>query len=222
LVEILGPETRVVVKYDRSHLRLLGAFHTETRTEPSHEELERVARASGLKLGIVDSLPTVASIKRSLETLRGHEQEGWVVQFKDGSRRKFKGENYLALHRSRSDVTPLRIWQILASCPKVDEAEATLREHAQLMPEEHFKDAMDMGRQLLIQHQALQQSLERDIAETAGLSDKHLGKAISQPNRFDVEFSLPAKARGLLFLTRNRPDDVNLWKYLKPKPKTNL
>jgi len=216
LVEILGPDTRVVVKYADPHLRLLGAYHTEKRVEPPLARLREVAAAAKFAVGFRDGFGDVEAVKSSLDDLKGHLQEGWVVQFEDGSRRKFKGKSYIMLHRMRSDITPTRIWQILATCKTVADAKATIKEHANTMPEEHYDNVMDMSWKMIAEVEALEAQLDQDIAATKDMDARELGQTIKRPHGF--EFALPTRVRSVLFTVRNRPrHEVTLWKFIQPK-----
>jgi len=219
LVEILGPDNRIVVKYDTSHIRLLGAYHTERRVEPSIENLRKVAAAANFELGFHDKFGgDIAAIKESLDEIKGHEQEGWVVQFKDGSRRKFKGQSYIMLHRSKSDVTPTRVWQILSTCKTVAEARATIDEHANTIPEEHYDDLIAMAAKIISSVEEIGAQLNADVEATKAMDARELGLTIKKPE--DFRFELPAGARHLLFAARNKPwDQAALWKFVQPKRK---
>lgn len=222
LVEILGAETRVVVRYEDSRLTLLSAFDIRSGQEQSRDVLEGIVSAtSGLHLITRrDDLSTVEDVKRTLTTMDGHAQEGWVVQFQDGSRRKFKGESYLALHRLLSDVTPKRIWAVMSCCPDSSTSMATLQEQANLMPEEHYADAMSIGAELLAEFRVLEDSLRKDLAaiEEHSMTDREVGLCIKKPNECDFEFSLPLKARGLIFCARmGKNMGQEIWRNLQPK-----
>jgi RNA ligase len=222
LMEILGAETRVVVKYEDTRLTLLSAFDTRTGQEQPRDVLEGIVSAApGLHLiRRRDDLVTVEDIKRTLTEIDGHTQEGWVVQFQDGSRRKFKGDSYLALHRLLSDVTPKRIWAVMSCCPDASTSMATLQQQANLMPEEHYADAMNIGEELLGQFRDLEEALRTDLAaiEEHNMTDREVGLCIKKPQECDFEFSLPPKARGLIFSVRAGKNVCQeIWKNLQPK-----
>lgn len=222
LLEILGDETRVVVRYENTRLTLLSAYDTQTGQEQSRDTLEDiVANAPGLYLiGRREDLQSVEDVQRTLADMDGHQQEGWVVQFQDGSRRKFKGASYLALHKLLSDVTPRRIWGVLSCCPDSSTSLATLEEQANLMPEEHYSDAMNIGRDLLDQFRVLEEALQHDLAaiEAHHMTDREIGLCIKKPQECDFEFALPPKARGLIFSVRaGKEVGSEIWRNLCPK-----
>ena len=133
---------------------------------------------------------------------------------------------YLAMHRTLSGVTPLRIWEVLATSGRVDmdagwmlEMLEMLREHANLLPEEHFAEAVRMGEGFLERFQELQRALTADLEATRRLelSDKVLALGIKRPEHAEFQFELPPKARPLLFVARkNQPVAQALWRMLRP------
>lgn len=100
LLEAVYPENRIVVDYgDREELYLLGMRHRGDGRYAPLEFVRYVAGECGFRVPCVyDELDTVDGIRRALDGLTGNE-EGFVAVFHDGSRFKFKGEEYLRLHR---------------------------------------------------------------------------------------------------------------------------
>lgn len=100
LLEAVYPENRNVVDYgDRSDLYLLGMRHRGDGRYAPWEFVQYVAGECGFRVPVAyDELDTVDGIRRALDGLTGNE-EGFVAVFRDGSRFKFKGAEYLRLHR---------------------------------------------------------------------------------------------------------------------------
>lgn len=104
LVEIIYPENRIVVDYSgEEKLVLLSAFNKSGSELPiggtvfKHKAKEY-------------TLSSVPEILAKLKELSFNE-EGYVVRFQDGTRVKFKGEEYVKMHRIISGMSPLVLWE---------------------------------------------------------------------------------------------------------------
>lgn len=107
LLEAVYPENRIVVDYgDRSELYLLGMRHRGDGRYAPWEFVRYVAGECGFRVPCVyDELDTVDGIRAALDGLTANE-EGFVAVFHDGSRFKFKGAEYLRLHRLIAGLSP--------------------------------------------------------------------------------------------------------------------
>lgn len=104
LVEIIYPENRIVVDYQGlESLTLLAAYdHLGTEVNiahPFHHEANSAYAHT-----------SVAEIQEELKTLSFND-EGYVVKFADGTRAKFKGDEYVKMHRIISGMSPLVLWE---------------------------------------------------------------------------------------------------------------
>ena len=114
--EILHPKRIVVDNSGRHGLVLLAAVHIETGLEVDRTLLEAFGRI--YRWPVVDVHPTtnMAEITNTAKVLKGVEQEGFVAHYpKSGVRVKVKGEDYCKIHRVVTNLTDLRIWEIMAS-----------------------------------------------------------------------------------------------------------
>ena len=104
MFEIIYPENRVVVDYgDTEDLILLAARSIGSGRYMPYHELREMADRLGFNL-----VPFYAHNVRTLieEQKRiDYNQEGWVAYFEDGSIFKFKGEQYMELHKSIMGLT---------------------------------------------------------------------------------------------------------------------
>lgn len=100
LFEIIYPENRVVVDYgDREDLVLLAARNRFSGEYlPFYPDLIELSEQFGFSLPKVYSFNSVSDILAATGII-GSNQEGWVAEFSDGSRWKFKGDRYLELHK---------------------------------------------------------------------------------------------------------------------------
>lgn len=100
LFEIIYPENRIVIDYKGfSGLVLLAARHIETGTYVPRGILEEVASEIGVpvvKRHAIDSVDDLLAFVSMLDAT----QEGFVAEFSDGSRFKFKGEEYCKLAKA--------------------------------------------------------------------------------------------------------------------------
>lgn len=100
LFEIVYPENRVVVDYrGREALVLLAARNRYTGAYlPFFPDVYELGTKYGLPLPKVHSFNNITEIIERTGSLDISE-EGYVVEFSDGTRWKFKGDKYLELHR---------------------------------------------------------------------------------------------------------------------------
>lgn len=221
LVEIICPESRVVVSYDRDHLHMLGAYDIHSKQQLPRDLLQQLASVGGFAL--VKRLPfqSMAEICQALPALKGSEAEGFVGLFETGHRRKFKGDDYLALHRVASDISYRRIFDVMAVAPTVDEAVASVAHLANLLPEEHTKTIVGWATWIRDLHVSLSRRLDEAVALTAALDDRTLGLKLRDRDLSDLPLSLD-EATSLLFVSRKsasgRVVSDKKWKLLRRLP----
>ena len=141
LFEIIYPENRIVVDYAGvEKLVMLAVISTQSGVEyeltnsryDSYQEAKRY------------DFDSISEVLAKLKTLPFNE-EGYVVQFEDGSRAKFKGDEYVEMHRLISGLSPLTLWErmengivpaeFLATIP--EEFRDRYEEIAEILTEEH-------------------------------------------------------------------------------------
>ena len=100
LFEIIYPENRVIVDYKgRADLVLLAARNRFTGAYlPFFPDVERIAQTYGFPLPKVYSFRDLKEILALVGQL-SKDEEGFVVEFSDGQRFKFKGDRYAELHK---------------------------------------------------------------------------------------------------------------------------
>jgi len=100
LFEIIYPENRVIVDYGgRADLVLIAARNRFTGDYlPFFPDLKLIADQYHFPLPKVFSFDSIADVIAQTGKLNADE-EGFVVEFSDGQRFKFKGDKYLELHR---------------------------------------------------------------------------------------------------------------------------
>lgn len=105
LVEIIYPENRVVVDYGSFEgLIQIGTYETSTGRE---------IYTSGSPFDDSASIAyfnNIEELQSYIKTLT-YNEEGYVVRFSDGTRVKFKGDEYLKMHRIVTRLSPLVLWE---------------------------------------------------------------------------------------------------------------
>jgi RNA ligase len=111
LFEIIYKENRVVCHCgDEEKLVLLAAFNTDNGRETPYAELKSLAERTGFEcVERYDGINDLSKIKGMIED----NQEGFVIRYSDGKRRKVKGEEYVRLHRVLTAFSNLDIWDCL-------------------------------------------------------------------------------------------------------------
>lgn len=99
LFEIIYPDNRIVIDYGkREDLVLLAIRSRANGRYVDHSVVKEFAGEFGFNTPdylYVDSVETVAKMTADIDA----NHEGWVVEMSDGSRWKFKGEQYKQLHK---------------------------------------------------------------------------------------------------------------------------
>ncbi len=197
LLEAISPVSRIVVRYPQDELVLLAAYKADGY-ELSDAELDAVAEACGRRVAVrhtfTEDVPGIMAFAKSLPA----SQEGFVLRFggipdgPGGLRLKVKGDEYRRLHRLISEVTPLGIWNVLASGDDIDAARAKL-------PED-FAGDFDRIRRILEGRLAGVLREAADAAQaTRNLSDKEVGLRLA---------GMTPTARRLVFPYRKNNGDV--------------
>lgn len=115
LFEIVYPANRVVVDYgDDQKLVLLTMRDRFDGQYASWIETKLVADYYGFETPRMFTFNSVDEILAALKVITANH-EGWVVEFADGQRFKFKGEEYLKLHRLISGLSFKSVLEAVAS-----------------------------------------------------------------------------------------------------------
>lgn len=113
MFEAIYPENRVVVHYgDRAELVLLGVRDIYTGVFKNRVELDVLAafmKVSQPKLFTFSHTDEIFAAAKAITA----SEEGWVVEFDDHSRLKFKGEAYILAHRVMTSVTFNRVLEAI-------------------------------------------------------------------------------------------------------------
>jgi RNA ligase len=113
LVEICGPDNRIVLCYDENQLVALGSIYVPTgEFVPPHYAPKRTMRDL-------------------LRDLSRENAEGWVVWLSNTKAMKIKQADYVELHRMVSNLTKKEVWRQLSA--------GTYETYVKQLPDELFK-----------------------------------------------------------------------------------
>ncbi|MCD6436056.1 MAG: hypothetical protein J7L15_06670 [Clostridiales bacterium] len=169
LVEIVYPENRIVISYDKEGLFLLSMFDDMGYEYPM-PLIKAVAEKAGFfspKVYNFDSLDKVVNDAKGLD----FNHEGYVLRFKSGVRVKVKGDEYCRIHKLISYCTPLAIWELLLN------KENTIQVKNDL-PEELRKDFNSIVSILEFQLKDFMDEIEDIYEKTKHMDNKELGLKI--------------------------------------------
>lgn len=110
LAEIIYPENRIIVDYGSQEKLALLAIFDKDGDEISIDLMRlRIPFEIAPRYHDFKSLQQVVDEQARLDKM----EEGFVVRFKDGTRAKFKGLEYLKIARLLSELTPLNFWKAM-------------------------------------------------------------------------------------------------------------
>lgn len=177
LFEVIYPENRIVVDYkDTTDIRLTAIFHTE-----SGEELMVNYGNNLLPTCNKYEFTSIQEVIVKLDTLP-YNEEGYVVRFSNGERVKFKGKEYVEMHRIVTNTSPLSLWENMSN-GKVD------RKLLESIPEEFSARYVDIAKQLEKRYKELLNEATdttKSIALICNNDRKEIGLYLS---RNEVEYS---------------------------------
>lgn len=188
LAEAIGPENRIIVRYETSAMVMLAAYGPDG-FELTSDAVGQTAAALGWRMARREPFASLEEAAAHAETLPESE-EGYVIRFASGLRLKAKGNAYRRVHALIERVTPLGLWDLLVAG---DDLAATRRH----VPEEFWWDFDEIARLLRATLDARVAAITAAAAETAHLSDKELGLALP---------TLPPEVARFMFAARRRPD----------------
>jgi RNA ligase len=150
LFEIIYPSNKIVCDYKgKRELVLLAAFRYKSAFdldigyEFPREWLYRFSETYGIP--IVEKLNYTIDEMIALQKTLPKDKEGFVVRFPNGLRVKFKGEEYLRIHKLATECSPLSVWENM-KYGKVP-LEVTMN-----IPEEYLEEFKEIEKQLISQY----------------------------------------------------------------------
>lgn len=184
LAELVSPDNRIVVAYDKPELVMLAAYE-ESGSELGYDAIIEVAAALGWRAAARHAFASIDELIAHTALLP-RTAEGFVVRFADGTRLKLKGGEYRRIHALISNCTPLAMWEAMAAR---DDLLAIKRD----LPEEFWADFDDIMRLLGGRYEAIVGQVAETAQKVANLSDKEVGLSLA---------TFPAEVRPLIFAWR--------------------
>lgn len=132
LFEIIYPTNKIVIDYEGwSGLVLLAIRDRFTGNYMSHKITKTIAKKFGFRLPKQFYFSSSVDIIEEARTLPGNN-EGWVAEFEDGQRFKFKGAEYVKLHKIINKFT----FKLVLEHHK----EGTIEQLKRALPDEFHKE----------------------------------------------------------------------------------
>jgi RNA ligase len=221
IFEIIYPENKIVVDYQgKRQLLLLSAFNRKTGEELPRSEVEYISNL--FLFPIVQQYRLTIAEMIELQKTLPKDREGFVVRFQSGLRVKFKGQEYLRIHRIVSGITPLNIWREMVDGQLPDEYKKLIPE--ELLPDVeivedalklHFlKVTLDIGTEIGVNFPGISMAgdLTREDKVLIGTRVKELGNTLKHAGAVWPVFTKNDKAldkyiKGQIRPTSNRIND---------------
>ncbi len=177
IFELVSPETRVLIKYDRTALYHIGTRHNLTGKEREEDIGIQKPRSFPLQ-SLQDCLNAAAALNPPCAVSEDVEQEGFVVVDKDWHRVKIKSPDYIMMHRMRqvSTLSKHDCVDLLLHDPQ--HLADLCRENPPLVPLSKFYDYHLAELQLVADKMALlarnlYREYDKDRRAVAGIISRH-------------------------------------------------
>lgn len=210
--EIIYPDNRIVVDYgDKDDLVLLGARNKRTGASATREQLN-AAGWTGPQVKVYEYESFSEVLETSEKGIAG--EEGFVVHFTDHDKRvKIKFEEYLRLHRSLSNLTPLRVYENMRAGEKLSDNPD--------FPDEFYEDVEKTEKKFEETHQNNLNDVQSAHDEVkASLPENYSRKEFAMAAQKVERSSFQGrKLFSLLMLKENSQDerlDDAIWDQMKP------
>ena len=205
LFEAIYPENKIIVNYKGfSGLVLLSCIRIKDGQEMSYNDVRAEAERLDVPLVKRYQFKTMDELVLAVKKIKGTEQEGFVVRFKNGLRVKVKSEDYLRLFKIIKCFTPLAVYETMVEG-------AVPREYLAQIPEE-LRGTADEYRD------KLQKAYADKKNEIMGVYDSLAGKGLDNQKDFALYVMQNHKAiSGALFaLKRGFSVDSFIMREIKP------
>lgn len=188
LFEIVGPDNRIVLSYEKSETVPLGAIHIATGEYMPHHTFDTAVR-------------TFDDVIRDLSR---ENAEGWVVWLSPRKAVKIKQADYIELHRVVTGLNRKTIWRTLQ--------DGTFRDLVVQLPDELFAWAEEVAGELLREYSAINAEAESWYVE---LTKQFLPDRKAQA--MWINGTVPGDFRGMVFaILDGKPLDKAIWAIVEP------
>jgi RNA ligase len=218
LFEIIYPQNRIVCHYGSDEkLVLLAAIKTDNGRETPYDELKSVAERTGFEcVKRYDGIKDLAKIKEMI----GDNQEGFVIRYSDGKRRKVKGEEYVRLHKLMTAFSNLDIWDCLRKG-------TDYRKLMENIPDEYDQWIREIEKELISKYTFIDSVIKYEYEEIIKRmklprpsEEEYLDRNSPLVKSYNKEFYELVKdnpIRNFLFSLHNRMEySDDIWKQIRP------
>jgi RNA ligase len=183
LFEYCSDWNRIVVRYDKERLILLGMVDNTTGNELSIDVLR--SDFFQKEMGFLDVVKKYDGISdyTTLKGMIGNNEEGFVIRFSNGDRMKIKGEEYLRLHKIMTEVSTKSVWEILSNG---DDMEGLLKD----VPDEFYFKIREYETELLGEYNKIEFNCLVLLSEFGHLDKKEYADAVIHNEYSSVLFSM--------------------------------
>lgn len=111
MCEWTAPDNRVVLKYERPELVLIGARYLLSGADLAYDSLRIISDVTGLRVVPAVAAPSLEALVDQAKTMQGCE--GWVIRWPGGFRVKVKTADYVRLHRLFTGFSAQRVYETM-------------------------------------------------------------------------------------------------------------
>jgi RNA ligase len=219
LFEIIYPQNRIVCDYGPDEkLVMLAAINTQTGRETPYEELKALCDSLGFEC--VKRYDGIRDL-RTIKSLIGHNQEGFVLKFPDGTRIKVKGEEYVRLHKIMTNFSNLDIWDCLRNGTDYRKLMVDIPdeydEWVRRIEEELVSNYMFIESVIKSEHSLVTKRMTRPRPSEEEYLDRN-SKVVKEYNREFYELVKDSPIKHYLFSANNGSDySQEIWKQIRPE-----
>ena len=153
LFEGIYPANRIVVDYgDFDGLKFIGAFSRYFEKEVTDDVMPYISTFFPFAKPHYLSFQEIVDICST--SLKGVEQEGFVVRYSNGLRVKIKGEDYKSIHRIVTNATPLSVWESLAVSTSLNDIPSIKKDYLESIPDEFLPKILNWETELKSQYKS--------------------------------------------------------------------
>ena len=155
LAEIIYPENKIIVDYKgQKKLVLLAAFDRDTCEEIHPDKVAQYAQIMFMEMA--KSYDYTIEQMIALQKTLPKDEEGFVVRFENGLRVKIKGEEYLRIAKTISQMSPISFWESM-------ENGIVKREYLTQLPEEFRQEFEPIVKELEDQYKNIANEIQSDL-----------------------------------------------------------
>lgn len=207
LVEIVYPENKIVVSYEKKFVTFLSIFYKDEELDWNESKI--LLKIFGVKdENIVETKSFATLNPKIVESLKKENiknKEGYVVRFLPTNFRfKIKFEEYLRLHKIYSSISNISIWEFLSQGKSIDELIYGIPDEFYSEIENVKKDLINQYSNLEYEYKLIFKVIESSIKEGDRKTFANLAKKYNHPSI-------------LFYMKDNKDYSKIIWKIIRPE-----